>query len=500
MADVVGLISSILQIVDFGVKVAEAVKDFSAPGRPAVIRNINSQLPFIISSLNNLKDEQYLGSLAKETRQDLQHLLEACNSQIRLLDEILYSMKSEEEDNLWKTSRKVIVFLQKQGKLREIVRELEQFKSTLTLHFIQHPHVDHPLSSNSGSLLDTRCTQNIPPLLVPNFVPRDDLLDELVATINRASFSPSQPKVVVVLGMGGQGKTQLLLKYCHVCQLTDPPTFHSILWVDASYVNSIIQSFNNLAKTIAPEHVFDTSDEVIAFVKSMFASLSKPWLIIFDNFDHPQDCQDIFNFFPPSGKGVILFSSRHVMTGNLGEVLNVSGMTKKEGLQLLFGSEVQLDEKQKSSGEKIIDMLGHLPLAIDQAHAYIQKQKLSPDEFLNHYEKRKEYILKLTPSFSRYKKQVRIDEKEKVLSVFTTWELSFDQLDPNRQKSLRDFLFLAAFFHHSHVSEDLFKVTVKPWKLISLCLCEFLTAGNYKSIPVLCFVKIDILSREMGSL
>jgi hypothetical protein len=48
-------------------------------------------------------------------------------------------------------------------------------------------------------------------------------------------------------------------------------------------------------------------------------------------------------------------------------------------------------------GKKIVKQLGYLALAIDQAAAYISIRQLPLSLFTEHYEKRKEFILKHTP-------------------------------------------------------------------------------------------------------
>lgn len=69
--------------------------------------------------------------------------------------------------------------------------------------------------------------------------------------------------------------------------------------------------------------------------------------------------------------------------------------------------------------------LGYLPLAIDQAGAYISQRNLPLHRFMKHYKDRKEYVLKHTPSLWEYRRKLDDNKDETLLSVFTTWELSF---------------------------------------------------------------------------
>jgi hypothetical protein len=481
MADVVGLVASIIQIVQVTVQVANTVKEFcsDARGVPAVFHNIDVQLPPLISSLNTLRDEQHLGSLTQQARIDLQKLLDACSKQVALLDTLLVKIKPEREDGFFERGRKAMFFLQKQDKLKKIVKELDHFRLTLALYFIHsvHQHVVKPIQAPPAEM---KQIHNIPPLRVNNFVPRVDLLAQLIATIDGAPLAPSQPKVVVVLGMGGQGKTQLVLEYCFMCQQAKPPSHQYIFWVDGSNVNSMMQSFSNLAKMIEPEHVFNDLDKAVQIVKQVLTDSANSWLMVFDNFDHPENCQDIFSFFPHSGHGVLLISSRNATMASLGQVISIPGMSSKEGLQLLLGAnKTQLAEEEKITGEKILDILGNLPLAIDQAHAYIHARNLPLNEFLNHYELRKKHILQLTPNFSKYRKKLGDGQEEKVLSVFTTWEMSFEQLSAVAgSRFIKQFLLISAFFHPSHISENLFRMSIKDENEVLPCLTTFVTEGK----------------------
>jgi len=54
---------------------------------------------------------------------------------------------------------------------------------------------------------------DIPPLQVPRFVARKALLTRL-EKLFEYSATTSSPTIVVLLGMGGGGKTQLALEYC----------------------------------------------------------------------------------------------------------------------------------------------------------------------------------------------------------------------------------------------------------------------------------------------
>src|ERR1700675_4228629 len=97
-------------------------------------------------------------------------------------------------------------------------------------------------------------------------------------------------------------------------------------------------------------------------------------------------------------------------------------MEKEEGLQLLLRS-ADADPEELSAAEQILTLLGYLPLAIDQTHAYISRRQLPLRDFIVEYERRKQTILKETPRFWLYRRK-QLDTQETSLSLFTAWEIS----------------------------------------------------------------------------
>jgi hypothetical protein len=64
-------------------------------------------------------------------------------------------------------------------------------------------------------------------------------------------------------------------------------------------------------------------------------------------------------------------------------------------------------------------------------------------------------VLKHTPSLWEYRKRVGDDKHETLLSVFTTWELSFEHIGKNEDERMMiaHFLTLSAFFNAANASE-----------------------------------------------
>jgi hypothetical protein len=254
--------------------------------------------------------------------------------------------------------------------------------------------------------------------------------------------------------MGGAGKTQLALEYCQ--RMKDSRKFRAIFWLDASSRGTLYSSMETAAKHLLPGRVFDDSDAAVASVNDILSRWSERWLLVFDNLDNPEDLSGIARFFPASQYGSILITSRLAGSSELGQSIELDRMEKEEGLQLLLRSPGG-DTDEVDAAEEILNLLGNLPLAIDQARAYISKRRLGLRAFVAEYERRKQSVMQETPQFWQYRRMLPGKEKETSLSLLTTWEMSLQLLGVGEEAAeLEKVITLFAFFNPVNIGEQLF--------------------------------------------
>ena len=175
----------------------------------------------------------------------------------------------------------------------------------------------------------------IPSLQVLQFVERVELLQEIETSFANTTGNTSHPKIVVLLGMGGQGKTQLALEYCRVARTS--VKFQAIFWIDASSSNTVSRGLETIAAKISgPGRAFDDIESKIAFVKETLGQWQNPWLMVFDNYDQPSEFRDITSYLPQGKTGAVLFTSRHADSERLGVTIKVTRMAEHKGLELLL--------------------------------------------------------------------------------------------------------------------------------------------------------------------
>ncbi len=295
----------------------------------------------------------------------------------------------------------------------------------------------------------------VPNRRVDGFVGREDVLQR----IDKALSNGSGPHYAVLQGMGGQGKSQVALEYCR--RKKDSP-YSAIFWVDATTESSVKGSFQSISECIKVETDYLSNIEArVAFVLKKLPSWTVRWLMVFDNYDNPDTFPNIRDFIPQSKFGAVLVTSRHPGSDAFAiyqsNFIELSGLEESAAVALLV-QQSQSNEVISSDAKTIVERLGCHPLAITQAGAYIKKRKLRLCEFMDHYKRRKRIILENTPQLSQYRKRLGNAEEETSLSVFTTWELSFRQLQSEASEDGVEakLLTLMAYFNEKDISEQLF--------------------------------------------
>jgi hypothetical protein len=428
----IGLASSIVTFVEVSVTVLARIREFRSTTKeiPKVFQDITTQLPLMTDIMTRIENQIQNSSLTADSENALSNVVEGCRRQITMLDELIEKILPATTDSSFQRARKAVASIRKEKDIAAIQKALERYTSTLTLHFSEISGAATVIAVKEGTYYE------IPSLQVSQYVERVELLKNIESHFANTTRNAPRPKIVVLLGMGGQGKTQLALEYCRVAKTSE--RYQAIFWIDASSPNTTSRGFETVAAKISsPRRVFDDIESKIAFVKETLGRWEKPWLMVFDNYDQPDKFKNISAYFPQGQTGSILFTSRHADSKRLGVVIRLTHMTEDEGLELLLRqSGLERNDNNNAEGIKIVKTLGYLPLAIDQAGAYISARKLPLSLFTRHYNERKEAVLKHTPTLWEYRRKLSDDKDETLLSVFTTWELSFQQISMNDDQPL----------------------------------------------------------------
>src|SRR5450755_3170841 len=159
-------------------------------------------------------------------------------------------------------------------------------------------------------------------------------------------------------------------------------------------------------------------------------SLSLPYLVKLGNaliFDNADDLMMVRKFFPVKPRGSILLTTRSSITGTIAQRVEVKSMNEKEGALFLLLRAKILDLKSplvsaarsnRLFASRIVDKMEGLPLALDQAGAYIEETECSLEDYLKLFQTRQNELLKLRGTLV-------IEHPD---AVATTWSLSFEKV------------------------------------------------------------------------
>jgi hypothetical protein len=180
------------------------------------------------------------------------------------------------------------------------------------------------------------------------FIAREQELFDM----HRLLYDHDRRSIAVLHGLGGIGKTQLAVAYIH----QHKKRYTAIFWIDASSDDSILLSFNNIARQILRQHPstavlasIDLEDSPARIVGRviLWLSLSENtrWLLVCDNYDKPKvsghtdlGAVDLSQYIPQCDRGSILVTTRSSRV-DLGSRIHIKKLTKiDEGLAILSNS------------------------------------------------------------------------------------------------------------------------------------------------------------------
>lgn len=260
------------------------------------------------------------------------------------------------------------------------------------------------------------------------FTGRGEVLERLRDQLVRGSTAV----VEALHGLGGVGKTQIALEYTHRFKAD----YDLVWWIPAEGGGQITQSLAELASELqipVGDNVGEAAHEALEALRR--GDPGHRWLLVFDNADDPKDLQP----YLPSGSGHVLITSRNHAWDQLAEPLEVDVFARDESVAHLM---LRVPELELGQADHIADTLGDLPLAIEQAGAWLHETGVSPEE----------YAAQLDTEYARVMSLSQPQDYPVPAAV--TWNMSLDRLRERSPAAIR-LLQLLAFFAPGAVSQAL---------------------------------------------
>jgi hypothetical protein len=271
--------------------------------------------------------------------------------------------------------------------------------------------------------------ENVPYARNPYFTGREAILHNLHEALSKDSAT-ALTRGYAISGLGGIGKTQTAVEYTYRYRFD----YRSIFWVRAETEVELQTGFVAIAKLLnLPEQNATNPAETAQAVKYWLEHMDE-WLLVFDNADTPEMLKA---YYPRTPKGHILLTSRAQLFDTLGldRPLALEKLDPQEALSFLFKrtARAQNDPAEKNAAEQLARELGYLPLALEQAAAYIRAKGARFQDYLASYQRQRLTLLnKAQPKTGEYP-----------ASVAKTWALNFQEVEQDPVAA--DLLRLSAF-------------------------------------------------------
>lgn len=221
-------------------------------------------------------------------------------------------------------------------------------------------------------------------------------------------------RVRAITAMGGAGKTTLVREYVEKFWRC----YSQMLWVDCRI--GMEQEFAHIHDILFPERKeigLKDEDKANSALNELNSDVSR--LLVLDNADGLEE--SVINWVPSIGACHTLITSRFASFGAAIETIHLFLLDKKHSVELLKRrTKRKLKNDELISCEILAEKLGYLPLALEQAGAFIYQQGdyFGFGDYISEYEKSKKELLDIKVLGSNMYPD----------SVITTWNSTISKL------------------------------------------------------------------------
>ncbi|MCH7558973.1 MAG: tetratricopeptide repeat protein, partial [Planctomycetes bacterium] len=303
--------------------------------------------------------------------------------------------------------------------LKETIRQLEEQLSQPLIHNLPYPTIGDLLKGRGDEL---------------------DMLQKQLAKGEKTAITQAQ----AIHGLGGIGKTRLAVEFgWHQIKKSHAS---GVFFVLADSLTNLISNLANLAKPTLLNLPKQNLKDQPALVDMVIRTLSrmKNCLVIFDNVDDGHAIDKLHEILPQLAGCQVLITSRRSNWKGVKE-LPIYKLAIDDAIAYLLEKTKDRSETtaDKKLAGKLADKLDGLPIALEQAAAYINYRHIGFQAYLGKFEEaRKEVLQWHKDSLQDYPKPVLV-----------AWKTTENQLGLREKSVLR----LASFLAPDSIPTKLFE-------------------------------------------
>jgi len=300
--------------------------------------------------------------------------------------------------------------------------------------------------------------------LIWNVPPRNIFFTGRATQLEDIRKALTQRSAAALSGIGGMGKTQTAIEYAYAYRAE----YRVVLWSVADSRDALLSGFAAFAQLLDLPQKDEKDLSVVAAAVRGWLESNSGWLLILDNVDAIEDLRLVRQFAPNAG-GHVLITTRLQATGGIAELVELNKMTPDEGARFLLRRAKKQDGL--APAREISIELDGLPLALDQAGAFIEETPSTFAEYLDLYRAEGAALRarrgKLAPDHA---------------SVTITFSLAFAKL-AEANPAAADVVRGCAFLAPDAIPEEIFTQAGKEWgelieKLVAEPLAWFEAIGE----------------------
>jgi len=278
---------------------------------------------------------------------------------------------------------------------------------------------------------------NVPFRRNPFFTGRDSIFSQIESLLSAGKTAAlSQPPAIS--GLGGIGKTQTAVEYAYRSR----EAYQFVLWVQANTSEALRSNFVALAGLLSLPEKDAQEEQIVVQALKRWLETHAGWLLIFDNAD---DLAMVSDYLPEGNQGHILLTTRAQAMGGLARKIELDTMQPEEGAEFLLrragliAQDAPLESASTAGRVLALDIvhaMDGLPLALDQAGAYMEETGESLPNYLTLFQQQRGELLKRRGGLVPHHPD----------SVATTWSLAFknvERVNPTAIELMRFCAFLA---------------------------------------------------------